>query len=694
MNIIQDVIGVNMLRKYLVDKDYVAYDCETTGLTKRHEVIGYSVCADEDESFYVILAKWNRETQALDYLRDNVPASKELLNDLTTKSLIMHNAVYDCMMAEAYFGVRLIDALHTDTMVLAHLLDENRRIGLKPLTSMLFGEHSTDEEKEMKTSIVTNGGQVTKDVYELYKGDAELIAKYGAKDALLTFKLFQTLVPQLFEQGLDKFFYEDECMPLLKGPTYELNTTGLQVDNQALITTKKTLEAECAAAKAFIYSEITPHIKDKYPGTKKTNTFNIGASQQLSWLIFGKLGLEFGTLTKGGKEACKALGMKVPYTYAAKKSFIATVEGQLGMTLAPEGLVNGKKVRAKKVKAPWAYIACDKKTLAKLSSKQEWIKRLLEYQAKNKLLNTYVDGIASRINYGVIQPGFAQTGTKTGRYSSSNPNFQNLPRGDKRIKAFIVARPGKVFVGADYSQLEPRVFAYYSKDERLAKAFNTSDDFYSTIGIDVYDKHECSATKEGPTAFAVMYPKLRDETKVIALSSVYGTTAFKLASALNKSVDDTQEIITNYFEKFPSLKDMIENAHKTVKKQGFVTNIFGRPRRIPEAKTLDKIYGTRDPDELPYEARKLLNMAVNAPIQGTAGSIVNRASIRMHQLKTEHCPSARLVLQVHDSLVYEVDAQEAETTSLLLQESMENTVTLEGIPLQAIPKIAPNLAEV
>lgn len=692
--VIDTIQGVIDLHTYLEDKELIAYDCETTGLSKRDEVIGFSICAEEDKAYYVILAKWNSSTSVLEYL-DTRSRAVNLIASLMNKKVICHNATFDCMMAESNFNIRLIEALHTDTMVLAHLLDENRRIGLKELGSSLFGEDATSEQKAMKESVAANGGSLTKDNYEMYKADSHLMGLYGAKDALLTYKLFIKLVPELYEQGLETFFYEEECMPLLKGATYQLNTVGLQVDNNALITLKKTLEAECLEALNFVTQEIHKHIKDKYPGTNKKNGFNIGSSQQLSWLLFGKLGLEFSTLTDGGKTVCRAIGQKLPYTFTAKRDFIAICERDKGMTYQPEAMVNGKKVKAKLLKDPWSYIACDKATLQKLAPKYKWIERLLEYSKKKKILNTYVEGIEDRTKYGIIQPGFLQTGTTSGRYSSRGPNFQNLPRDDKRVKEFIVARPGKVFVGADYSQLEPRIFAYYSKDKRLLEAFSGEDDFYSVIGMEVYDKFDCTPHKEGsPEAFGIKYKWLRDLSKVIALASTYGATAHQLAPTTGKSIDQTQEDIDSYFEKFPGVADMMLEAHALAKKDGQVKNLFGRPRRMPDAKKITKIYGNLSHKELPYEARSLLNLAVNHRIQSTGASIVNRAMIRFGQNTKQLNIGAQIVCQVHDSIVVECDVQDAETTSLLLQDAMENTTILEGIKLEAVPKIGQNLAEV
>lgn len=690
--VIDTIEGVDSLHQSFLAKEYVAYDSETTGLTKVHEVIGFSVCASEVLAYYVILAKWNKDH--LEYVNYRPGQIKQFIELLKTKHLIMHNAVFDCMMAESAFNVRLMDSLHTDTMILAHLLDENRKVGLKELAKSLYGQSSTEEETAMKASILLNGGSATKQLFELYKADPYLIGKYGAKDALLTYKLFTDLVPELYSQGLDKFFYEEESMPLLKGPTYDLNTTGLLVDTQELQVLKKTLEAECLEAKDFIYQEIRPHIKDKYPGTKKTNTFNIGSSNQLSWLLFGQLGLEYGTLTKGGKEACKRMGLRLPYTAVAKRVFITECLDRAGEEWELVAFINGKKKAAKKYREPWAYIACDKATIKKLAPKYKWIEKLLEYQRKTKLLNTYIEGIEERLSYGVVASSYLQHGTMTGRYASRNPNLQNLPREDQRIKKFFISRPSKVFVSADFSQLEPRVFSYYSQDKRLMSAFDGTSDFYSVVGIDVYDKHDALPQKDGsPDAFGVKYKRLRDHAKVIALASAYGATPNQLAPTTGKSIEDTKEDMEKYFERFPGVRKMMLEAHDIVKENGEVTNIFGRKRRIPEAKQIVKLYGKQEHWDLPYDARKLLNMACNFRIQSTGASIVNRSIIRFYNDIKDLNLNCKLVSQIHDELVIECNESDSETISLLLQNAMETTVQLKDVGLEAIPRISKNLAK-
>lgn len=688
------------LQQYLLDKDIVAFDTETTGVSKDSHIIGYSVCADIEVGYYVILSHWDLETQSMVELETN-SLSIEMMRLLSTKSLVMHNSVFDCYMVKNNFGVDLMPAVHTDTMILGHILDENRSNGLKELGTTLFGDDARAEQIEMKASVTKNGGVLTKDKYELFKADADLIARYGAKDAILTLKLFYTMVPDLYDQGLDKFFYEEESMPLLRGPTYDMNTEGLKVDPDKLMSLKKTLEADCLEAKSFIHREIQPHVSEMYPGTKPANTFNIGSSKQLAWLLYIKLGNPFNTLTKVGKDICKALGLKLPYSLAAKRDFIYTCDRAKGQ-IYEEAVLNpktGKMGRPKKFGDSWNYIACGKESLQKLESKYKWVAKLLEYSKNLKLLNTYVEGIQSKMQYNIIRPSFLQHGTTSGRYSSKQPNFQNLPRDDKRIKSCIVARPGKVFVGADYSQLEPRVFASFSGDERLLACFRDGDDFYSVIGAEVFEKFNCSMKKDDENSFAKKYPQLRNISKVVALSSTYGTTAPKMAPAIGKTIEEAQGIIDEYFEKFPSVKKLMLESHQLAKDGGVVHNLFGRPRRMPKAKMIKQLFGNTPHEELDYEYRNILNLAINHRIQSTGASIMNRAAIacwkacRALEDVDSGWKDVKIIMQVHDELILEGPEHLSEDMVIVLRDAMENTVQLPGVALLAEPKIGKNLAE-
>lgn len=696
IRILRDSTYLQELKDYLSDKDYVAFDTETNGVKSDSIVIGFSVSADINTGYYIVLYEWDKNLQQLTPVNNIRQIAVEVLNLLKTKHLITHNGIFDCKMIESNFKINLVDNIHTDTMILGHLLDENRSNGLKELAVLIFGEDSAQEQKEMQQSVKNNGGKLTKESYELYKADSELIAMYGAKDTILTMKLFYHLIPQLYDQNLDKFYYEDESMPLFKGPTYQLNTAGLRIDIAELEKLQAEIEMECHDYKAFIYKEIESLVKPKYK-----DKFNIGSSKQLAWLLFDKIGVEFHTLTKEGRNVCKILGLKLPYTKTAKQEFIHTIKQYKNHVYEQErfNTKTKKMQRAKKVGEYWNYLACDKTTLKLYENKFKWVKKLLEYNKNLKILNTYVLGIKERLEYGAIYPSFLQHGTTSGRYSSKNPNFQNLPRKDKRVKKFVVARPGNVFVGADFSQLEPRVFASFSGDERLLAAFDGTSDFYSVIGMEVFDKYDCVPQKEGVNAFGTKYPDLRDIAKVVALSATYGTTAPKMSTSIGKSIQESQEVIDLYFERFPKVKQLMLESHEMAKSKGYVSNLFGRLRRMPKAMEIPKIYGKTLHEELPYEARNTLNLAVNHRIQSTGASIMNRASIaffnkvKSFTLTDKQWLNVRIVMQIHDELVVEGPESLKDDIIALLKDSMENTVILPGVKLEAQPKAAYNLAD-
>jgi DNA polymerase-1 len=237
-----------------------------------------------------------------------------------------------------------------------------------------------------------------------------------------------------------------------------------------------------------------------------------------------------------------------------------------------------------------------------------------------------------------------------------------------------------------------------SKDPTLLACFKKGEDFYSVIGAPIYDKTECSLFKDEANSFATLYEDLRNNSKIIALATPYGRTAFQQAATMGISRDEAQMLINRYFEQYPHVEAMMLESHEIVKKNGVVYNLFGRPRRIPEAKNITKIYGNASHSELPYTARTLLNLSMNHRVQSTAASIVNRAAIMLwdliqaRALEDSRYEEAKIVLQVHDEVIVECPQELAEEIRALLKHSMEKAVTLPGVDLIADPKIANNIA--
>lgn len=701
LKIVRDLKGLQELSEYFTDKDVIAFDCETTGLHKDAEIVGYSIAAEPSIGWYVILSEWLVGEARL-RRHAFFQVAVDFIKTLIGKKLIMHNAMFDTAMVESNFQIALMDSVSVDTMLLAHLNDENRSIKLKDLGLSIFGEDATKEQKEMKDSVLKNGG-VWSDAQggekEMYKADPQLLATYGAKDAILTLNVLYEEMPKLIEQKLDGFFF-DETMPLLRGPTYELNTVGIKVDAERISKLRQELETEILEGKSFIYKEIDQYVKDKYPGGKQT--FNINAGQQLSWLLFERLGETIGTLTDTGREVCQALGMRLPYSDSAKRQFVREVREAKGVTWR-QAKVNPKTDKLGKpatVSDFWKYTSCDEETLEKFSKKYKWVDALLKYKKNSKILSTYVIGIQDRVRYGIIHPSFLQHGTTSGRYSCKEPNFQNLPRNDKRVKACMVPRPGMVFVGADHSQLEPRVFASVSKDPTLCGCFERGEDFYSVVGAPTYGITDVSMFKNDSNSFANLHADLRDQSKIFALATPYGRLPGHQAAEMGIRIEEAEVLIDKYFATYPNVELMMLDYHEQAKKNGVVYSLFGRPRRIPDALTIIPMYGNREHSKLPYQARGYLNLAMNHPVQSTAASIINRGAIELHsriRIRAKEdirWKQVKLILQVHDSLVIEGPKELAEEVSILMRDCLENTATLPNVKLEAIPKVGYDLAQV
>ena len=664
----------------LRDKEYISLDSETTGVHKDCEVVGLSVCAELHEAYYIIAAIWDKETKQLIRLPTD-QAIKDLLTLLLSKSLILHNAIFDVEVLHRQYGIFLMPAVHTDTMCLAHLLNENISAALKERAYVEFGEDSKKEQEEMQKSVITNGGRWEKKrggEKDMYMADPFILGYYGAKDALLTLKLFYLYIPQLYDQNLDTYFY-NETMPLFRGPTYDLNTHGIKIDTAYLQQLESDLTQEIHTLTAKVLFDIQPYIKDKYPGTNKKNTFNIGASQQVAWLLFVHLQNEWFTLTDGGKVIAKEILGKLPYSLADKRQFTKAL---LTYTNAKG---KGKKLEQ--------CVKCDKKTLSKLKKKHEWVDTLLKLRAAEKLLSTYVLGIKSKLRYGILYPSFLQCGTKGTRYSSRNPNGQNLPRDDKRIKKMFIARPGKVFVGGDEDQLEVRVFASFAQDERLLAAFTQGLDPYSIVGMDIFAKTDCSPYKEGrPDAFGVKYKAERQAAKNVLLAATYGVNKFRLSDMIDRDTTFCQSVIDDYFEQYPKVKQLQLNSHKEAIANGVVYSLLGRPRHLPEAKFIKKL-GHMEHSDLPYDLRTVLNSAVNSRIQMTAGEVLNRSAVMAYNMFKEKKLNVSIVLQVHDELILECDEDRGEEVRQILQHCMETAVSLPGVALKCSPKIAKTVAD-
>jgi DNA polymerase-1 len=300
---------------------------------------------------------------------------------------------------------------------------------------------------------------------------------------------------------------------------------------------------------------------------------------------------------------------------------------------------------------------------------------ILEYRELQKLKSTYVDTLPERVNRttGRIHTSFNQAGAATGRLSSAEPNLQNIPvrthRGEA-IRAGFVPREGWVFLVADYSQIELRIMAHLSGDPAFIQAFHQGGDIHRQTAALIFNVPVSEVTGE-----------MRARAKTINFATIYGQGAFALSRQLGISLEDARGFIARYFERFSGVRAFLDRQIELARQQGYVETLFKRRRYIPELKERNfslRAYGERN--------------AQNSPLQGSAADLIKLAMVRIHRAIRERGLSGRMLLQVHDELVFEVPSDEVEALTQLVRENMENVVALQ-VPLVVDIGVGPNWLE-
>ncbi len=307
----------------------------------------------------------------------------------------------------------------------------------------------------------------------------------------------------------------------------------------------------------------------------------------------------------------------------------------------------------------------DVEVLEKLREEHPVIEEILEYRQLVKLNSTYIEGMLPYINKktGRIHSYFHQTVTATGRISSAEPNLQNIPTRfelGKNLRKVFKPEKGKIFIDADYSQIELRIFAHISGDKNMIEAFEEGRDIHQEVASKVFGKKLEDVTKEE-----------RTKAKAVNFGIVYGISDFGLSEQLHISKKEAKAYIDQYLEKYNGIKEFMKKIDEDAKEKGYVETIFKRRRYIPELKSQN--YMVRQ-----FGSRAALNM----PIQGTAADIMKLAMIEVNKQIEEKKLKSRIVLQVHDELLIEAPEEEKNMAIELLKKSMENIVKL-SVPLIA-----------
>ena len=303
------------------------------------------------------------------------------------------------------------------------------------------------------------------------------------------------------------------------------------------------------------------------------------------------------------------------------------------------------------------------------------IEFILNYRQLSKLKSTYIDTLPNLINpkTGRVHTSFNQTRTATGRLSSSEPNLQNIPiRGKegKEIRQAFIAPAGSCLLAGDYSQIDLRALAHLSQDSRLSAAFRQDEDVHAATAAQLFGVDASQVTKD-----------MRRLAKTVNFGVIYGMSDYGLQQATELSREEAAQFITSYFEKYPGVREYLESTKEQARKQGYVQTLLGRKRFIPEINS---------PNRQIREAAE--RMAINMPVQGTSADIIKMAMINLHQEMDKRQLKSKLLLQVHDELVFEVPQDELETMRQMVPQVMSTALTL-SVPLKVDIKTGNNWGE-
>lgn len=328
---------------------------------------------------------------------------------------------------------------------------------------------------------------------------------------------------------------------------------------------------------------------------------------------------------------------------------------QLGTVLFEELGLPAKK----KTKSGYSTNA---EVLEELRNQAPIVDNVLKYRQYTKLNSTYVTGLLDKIaDDGRIHTWFRQTETRTGRISSTEPNLQNIPVRTElgsQMRKFFVAEEGRTLVDADYSQIELRVMAHLCGDENMTEAFTTGEDIHTSTAAQVFDMPLFMVT-----------PEMRSAAKAVNFGIIYGIGAFSLSKDIGTSVAKAKKYIADYLAKYPKVNSFMESTVDNAARDGYVTTMFGRRRRIPELASSNKM--------LQAAGKRI---AMNTPVQGTAADLIKIAMINVYRRLEAEKLDAKLILQVHDELILEASQADAERAAVILREEMQNVYDMR-VPL-------------
>ena len=744
---------------HVKDKEIIAFDTETNSLnTRQGTIIGFSVSSEIGEGYYMPTAIYDKASDSLVNAtidgKDCQDLAKQFISKLVGKKLIMHNASFDCRFVKNFYGVDLLPSLYVDTILLVHTVNEEGAgfayaspFGLKSIAKSIQKELGLDVEKEaneeqveLKTSIKENGGSITRDNYEIYKADINILAKYAAADTDLTLRVYHHFIKELYAQGLETFFFEDEVMPLYREVTIPMEEVGVKLDVEIMkkadldITEEMNKRSRAVVTELLSDSRVKHWIlnkaKEAYPANNK------GAFAQV---VVEESGIALPKSEKTGKYLItKSEVARLPES--AVKQFLLNgadvldedFSNRISMKMwkeANDG--NFFNIQSKDQLGEIAFSVLGFKPLSEtkkgkaqfdedmlqvISETYEWAKNLRIYNKLLKIKSTYIDRFLNASENEIYYFYYKQHGTVSGRYGS---DAQQLPRpkeeGDddpviieytNLVRAFFIPKEGNIFVDCDYESLEPHVFAHVSGDEGLKDIFRNNWDFYSTIAIKTEGLNQYSGDKKADNFLRKHAPKKRNTAKAYALGIPYGMGAYALGKNINVSTKEADKLVKGYLSGFPELDKWMKRSENEAKTLGYVKTQVGRVRHLPKVKAIYETIGDGMLDwnfkrKMEFEFGKEnvkglsrdfvngLNNSKNYQIQSLSASIVNRAALAINrEFKIRNIPGM-VVAQVHDQLVIEVEEKYSKEAAKIVEDKMINTTKL-SIDLKAPATVAKN----
>ena len=758
---VQDQETLELMFQHIKESEVIAVDTETTSLNMRKgKIVGWSISGAEGVGFYLPTLVWNHSTDQLELQTINGKSteviSKNLLKMLKGKKLVMHNASFDCRFIKNYFGVDLLEDLWVETLLLVHTVQEEGAgmgvFGLKPL-AISIQEHigldvekaANEEQVELKESIKKNGGSTTKLLYEIYKADLDILSKYASADTDLTLRVCNYFLTKLKEENLEKFFFEDEVMPIYREVTIPMEEYGVDLDMELLEETHRNIIKDLAENKEVVMKSLLATSEAK-TWVMHTAFDNFPPNHKGSWAqkLVQRYSLPLPKSEKTGRYSITQKNIEQLEDSPAKEFLLTgNVEvldelevARISMSLWKEkndgAHINiqskkhlgeivfkymGIKAKSKTRKGQAQF---DMGMIEELAKTHAWAENLRIYNKLLKIKSTYIDRFIDNSEDGRYYFYFKQHGTVSGRYGS---DAQQLPKPKEEgedapiivkytniVRAFLIAGEGRKVIDSDYESLEPHCFASVTGDKKLQEIFNNGWDFYSTVAIQTENLKGVSPDKKADNYLKKVDPVKRNQAKAYSLGIAYGMEAYALGMTLGIPTKEAEKLVAGYLDGFPDLKKWREESRLQVKAHGYIKNYVGRIRHLPkvqriytkfEEKMMDwrfrnklsEQYGKDKVLQVYRDYRNGLNNCLNFQLQSLSASVVNRAALKINRKAKEMGIDAIVQAQVHDQLVINIREDQAEKFAPVVQDIMENNLVLPGVTLKAPPEIADNWKE-